>query len=380
MFLFGNYEQYNYASALPAYFSLPTALEQTGNFSDLGQLVNGVCAARSTFTIHPQQPPPAQERNSRKHNSPRRLDSVALAYEKLFYPTPNNTTGSYNSCTHANNYVYALPVLANERQGMVRSDYKVSASDSVVARYAYYLNERTMEPTPGGLPGIYSHRNDHLQTQDAVLSETHVFSPTLLNDARIGGMRSDFPFQAASAYKDVAGQIGLPNDTDILIPTMTNGVIAPNITLGFRSSTTMEGFDDLTWIVKQHTLHIGGSVRFSEGYNNQTGASPSGTFNFIAGTTAEGNNTTVTTGTGSQYASFLLGEVNNASQLVTGRERLSEDDVCPLCPGRLARHSAADDQRRSSVGFHEPGGGEEERNTKLQHQRDKPGERLCGGN
>ncbi len=156
-------------------------------------------------------------------------------------------------------------------------------SDSVVARYAYYLNKTNNGTNAGGLPGIYSHRNDHLQTQDAVLSETHVFSPSLLNDARIGGMLSDFPFQAASAYQNVAGQIGLPNDTDILIPTMSNGVIAPNITLGFRSSTTIEGFDDLTWILKQHTLHIGGTVRFSEGYNNQTGASPSGTFNFIAG-------------------------------------------------------------------------------------------------
>jgi hypothetical protein len=185
------------------------------------------------------------------------------------------------------------------------------------ARYAYYLNKTNNGTNAGGLPGIYSHRNDQLQTQDAVLSETHVFSATLLNDTRIGGMRSDFPFQAASANKNVAGQIGLPNDTNILIPTMTNGVTTlPNITLGFRASTTIEGFDDLTWVVKQHTLHIGGSVRFSEGYNNQTGSSPSGTFNFIAGSTAAGNNTTVTTGTGSQYASFLLGQVNNATQLV----------------------------------------------------------------
>jgi Carboxypeptidase regulatory-like domain len=318
MFLFGNYEQYNYASALPTYFSLPTELEQTGNFSDLGQLVSGVCKPVDIYDPATASTSGARTQFPGNIIPAGRLDSVAQAYQSLFYPTPNNTSGSYNSCTHANNYLYALPIVANERQGVVRSDYKVSTADSVMARYAYYLNQTNNGTNAGGLPGIYSHRNDRLQTQDAVLSETHVFSPGLLNDTRFGGMRSDYPFQAASANKNVAGSIGLPNDTATLIPTMGNGLIAPNITLGFRSSTTLEGLDDLTWIVKQHTLHIGGSVRFSEGYNNQTGASNSGTFNFIAGSTAAGNNTTVTTGTGSQYASFLLGQVNNASQLVQG--------------------------------------------------------------
>jgi len=317
IFLFGNYEQYNYASDLPTYNSLPTALEQTGNFSDLGQLVNGVCQPVNIYDPATATTTGARTQFPGNIIPSGRLDPVALSYEKLFYPLPNNSTGAYNACTHANNYVYALPVLASERQGVVRSDYKVSASDSVVARYAYYLNKTNNGTNSGGLPGIYSHRNDRLQTQDAVLSETHVFSPSLLNDARIGGMRSDYPFQAASAYKNVAGQIGLPNDTATLIPTMSNGLTTPNITLGFRASTTIEGVDDLTWIVKQHTLHIGGTVRFSEGYNNQTGASSSGTFTFIAGSTAAGNNTTVTTGTGSTYASFLLGQVNSASQLVT---------------------------------------------------------------
>src|ERR1700753_141186 len=43
MFVFGNYEQYSFSSNQPSYYTLPTAQEQTGNFSDLGQLVNGVC-------------------------------------------------------------------------------------------------------------------------------------------------------------------------------------------------------------------------------------------------------------------------------------------------------------------------------------------------
>ena len=36
LFIFGNYEQYNFATNNPSYFTLPTAQEMTGNFSDLG--------------------------------------------------------------------------------------------------------------------------------------------------------------------------------------------------------------------------------------------------------------------------------------------------------------------------------------------------------
>lgn len=319
MFLFGNYEQYNYVSAYPNYYSVPTMQERTGNFSDLGSLINGTCTPLAIYddsNIVGGQRQQFDYQGTANNIDPSRLDGVALAYQNMFYPQPNNATGSYNACTHANNYLYALPVNANERQGVVRADYKVAAADSIVARYGYYLNHTNNGTNSGGFPGIYSHRNDSLQTQSGVLSETHVFRSNLLNDARVGMMLSDFPFQAASAYQNVAGKIGLPNDTDIEIPQMTNGVLTPNITVGFRSSTSIEGIDDLTWTFKQHTVHLGGNVRFTEGYNNQTGSSASGTFNFSSGTTAQGNDTTVTSGTGDTYAGYLLGQVTSASQLV----------------------------------------------------------------
>ncbi len=48
----------------------------------------------------------------------------------------------------------------------------------------------------------------------------------------------------------------------------------------------------------------------------RSGTDNSGVFNFSSGTTAEGNDTTVTTGTGSSYASFLLGQAIGGSQTV----------------------------------------------------------------
>jgi hypothetical protein len=319
LFLFGNYEGYQFRSAQPTYFSLPTAQEYAGDFSDLGQVVNGVC---TPVNIYDDDNVVGGQRQQFMYNGkanvipPTSLDSVAAAYSKMFYPTPNNTAGAYNPCTHANNYLYALPVAASERQGIVRGDEKISDGDSLMARYAYYFNGTNNGTNAGGLPGLYSHRDDHLQNQTGVLSETHIFKPTLLNDARIGFMRNDFPFQAASAGQNIATKIGLPNDTGIEIPQMSNGLVLPNITVGFRSSTTIEFIDDLTWVKGDHSLHIGGSARWAEGYNNQTGASASGNFTFSSGTTAQGNDTAVTSGTGSQFASYMLGQVITGSQLV----------------------------------------------------------------
>lgn len=316
IFLFGNYEQYNYISKSPSYYTVPTLLERSGNFSDLGQSVNGVCTPVNIYDA--DNVVGGQRQQFVTNGAPNvipsnRLDPVAVAYQNLFYPLPNNTAGSYNACSHANNYLAQEPVLSNERQGIVRGDVKLSDTDSIVARYAYYLNHTN---NGGGLSNAYTARNDSLLTQSAVLSETHAFRPTLLNDGRFGLMIGDFPFMAATANENVAGQINLPNSTPLAAPTMSNGVTTPSIVIGFRASATVELLDDVTWLINKHTLHLGGSARWAEGYNNQTGTSPSGTFNFGSSTTAQGNNNTVIAGTGNTYASYLLGEVVSGNMLV----------------------------------------------------------------
>jgi hypothetical protein len=320
LFLFGNYEQYNYISKYPSYFSVPTLVERTGDFSDLGQTVSGVCTPVNIYDADNVVGGQRQQfvTNGVANVIPTaRLDPVALAYQNLFYPKPNNSTGGYNPCSHANNYEGQEPVLSHERQGIVRADFKLSDKDNFVGRYAYYLNfTNNGSNTIGGLSNAYTGRNDSLQTQSAALSEIHAFRPNLLNDARLGILIGDFPFQAATAYEGIASKIGLPNDTPTAAPTMNNSVATPNITVGFRASTTIELLDDVTWIVKNHTVHLGGSARWAEAYNNQTGSSPSGTFNFSASTTEQGNNTTVVSGSGNTYASYMLGQATSGNQLV----------------------------------------------------------------
>jgi hypothetical protein len=194
--------------------------------------------------------------------------------------------------------------------GLARGDYRLNPNDSFVARYGYYLSTQN---NAQGYSAAFN-RNDHDQTQNALLAETHVFSPSFVNEVRFGLERTDFLFASAQMNKDNVSAIGMPaflgsSQTALQI---SNGMSEPLATLGFRANTIGEIIDDATLIRGKHTITVGVSGRFTETYNYQNN-SGSGVFNFITGTTSAGNNTSITSGTGSQYASYLIGGVHSAS-------------------------------------------------------------------
>jgi len=207
-----------------------------------------------------------------------------------------------------NNYLTTPKLTFRERSALGRVDYTLSAKDNLFARYAYYQ----AQTNNAGAFGPIFNRNDNLRNYDALLSETHVFSPTLVHDFRIAVLRSDFSFTGATAYQNFAAKYGIPNDNATIAPIINNGVPSTNGTLGFRASTTIEFVDDVTKTLGPHTFRFGADVRLTQVYNNQSN-SASGQFNFSTAQTASGTNTTVASGTGSTYASFLLGAVGNAS-------------------------------------------------------------------
>ncbi|MDW5266241.1 MULTISPECIES: TonB-dependent receptor [Acidobacteriaceae] len=307
-FFFGNYEEYRFVNGAPYLSSVPTAQERNGDFSDLGHYVTtgGTQVCQPTIIYDPTTGSSTTPRTAYPGNKISNMDPVAVAAQSLFYPLSNQAG---DSCTHSNNYYADPKLVSREKTALGRIDFRVSEKDSLLARYAYYQNF-TNNGNLGYGPLYY--RNDTLQNYDAMISETHIFSPSLINDLRFAILRSDFPFQAVTANQNYASKIGLPGVGPIVAPIFNNGLTALNGTIGFRASTTIELVDDVTRTIGSHTLHVGFDGRFVEGYNNQSG-NASGAYSFSANQTAQGTDATIVTGTGSQYASFLAGAVGSAS-------------------------------------------------------------------
>jgi len=100
----------------------------------------------------------------------------ATNYFLQFIPEPNTPLGTFS---------YAAPFRDTQNQGNVRYDHIFSTNDSLSGRYTVNNLERFS-------PGVYQAAGGVTQrqrTQNLAISETHVFSPTMFNELRLGYTR-----------------------------------------------------------------------------------------------------------------------------------------------------------------------------------------------
>jgi hypothetical protein len=183
------------------------------------------------------------------------------------------------------------------------------------ARYTYFRhNDDNGASSPWPNP-VVRDRYDSFETRNTVVSETHTFSPTVLNEFRIGTARQYFPFQAASYGGNWPAKLGLPPIVPpLVVPTISNGLTGFTTgTVGLRGALTWQIGDTLTVVHGNHITRMGIETRLLYGNNLQT-STPSGSYTFVAALTG---NPQSQSGTGSSYADFLLGAVSSASQVNT---------------------------------------------------------------
>ena len=144
----------------------------------------------------------------------------------------------------------------------------------------------------------------------SMISDTHTFSPSLLNNLRVGVMRQAFDFAAINAGKDWPTNSACRRSSrDDQFPQIDFGYgTIGGQAYGTRGSLNWDIQETLTWLVGSHTLKFGYNHRILQGSNRQ-GAALSGNYTF-GGLTA---NPQATAGTGSNLAQFLLGEVGSGS-------------------------------------------------------------------
>jgi hypothetical protein len=180
-------------------FNVPSLLERTGDFSEILNLnaaggAGNTLAGAKPIQLYSQDPTNATAPVAMPNNcmvatcasgagQGLALDPVALKVLSQ-YPKPNNA-----NTTLYNNYSGTFPIEDNTFQWDARADWTISAKDSAYSRYSYFNEVGTgwggqvvLGPILDG-GGQASNKN---YGANYMASETHVFSPTLVNEARFG--------------------------------------------------------------------------------------------------------------------------------------------------------------------------------------------------
>lgn len=329
LFFFTNYDGFRYSSQSPTPLRFPSDAERAGDFSADG--VNIYDPA----SFNPSQPSTCAggSSNCRTQFSSNgvnnvipssRFSPIAVNMQKFLPDIPSTATG--------NNYTSPNSTGLTNWSTTSRIDYTVTSRDTLtvlgsVGRQASSnpVGQTTSGRNTGPVPYNYG-QTYAPKTAVWTVEETHVFSPTLLNQLKWGYARYNGPtFNPDDSAKYAAttmGLSGLPTgqaQTVFPIVTFSGGSVLPTNWGGTTENrTTAENYtvlDNLQWNFGKHSFTFGGQVAWML-YNvvNATNSSTPITLANAVNETAQVNSSsTATSSTGLTYASFLLGEVDKGS-------------------------------------------------------------------
>jgi Carboxypeptidase regulatory-like domain len=314
------------------YWSVPTARMRQG---DLGELLNGSMTDSNPVQLYYQTPnaaPQAIPNNCLVTSASCTAQVAGIAVNPTalkfmnYYPTANTNTGkTYN------NFNPTRPAIDNTFQWDARMDYIIGSKDSAYSRYSYWNEVGHNTPALGNILDGSWFGDDGKQKDygaNYMFSETHVFTPSLTNEARFGFNYLHTGFQHPNAanlnFAESVGFGGIP------VAPLNGGLPAVGITgmSGFGSptwSTTDEHenvyqiLDNVTKIWGSHALKAGVSfenIRFSTLQPQQS----RGSYNYTGEYTSNLN----AANTGSGIADFLLDQQHDAglsNEVTNGDQR-----------------------------------------------------------
>ena len=207
------------------------------------------------------------------------------------YPQPNQPNGIYGANTY--NQLYKQPTDTN--QYSVRIDHTISEKDSLFGRASYINNEQKETDSTAAIEDPTFSSGNVNNPRNFALSETHMFSPNLVNN---------LTFTVNRQVEGVTGATQQYTQTTTADGTLSNW--GPD---GFTTKyveTYYIGSDKLSLNWGRQLLTMGSDYRYGQddGYG-VTGAGPNGQYTFNAGTPLTINipsingGPTITAGTGS---------------------------------------------------------------------------------
>ncbi|MBS1805405.1 MAG: TonB-dependent receptor [Acidobacteria bacterium] len=308
LFFFGAYQGVKQLIGVTRISTIPTMAERQGIFTGVSHIydptsttVVGGATVRTEFPDDVINIP---------------FDPAAQALLARF-PTPTNLTAK------ANNYTRTANDADHQNQLDFRVDGSVGKHDIAFGRYSYY-NEVEQPVTPlaegsgavagavigtGGVTGL-----SNVLGQQAVLNETHIFSPHLLADLRVGYTRRGNTINGTTLSDTASASLGIPG-----IPTNAafNNALPLFTFSGFQqlgpSASTFSQYQTAVWQTVDNVAYTRGAYQLKFGadlrwyqLNAVAPPNPTGSFAF----TTTGTDQQGVTNSGNAIASFLLGQVD----------------------------------------------------------------------
>lgn len=241
-----------------------------------------------------------------------RISPVSKTVQDLIYPDPNQTgIGDFGL---ANNF-YADPgAQYNSDVYSIRVDHKLANNNNLFVRVGQ--TKTNQDKYPGGLKQGYggpSALGEH-PGGTVVVSDTHIFSPNLVNELKLVFSR-DFAYGNDFNYGKAVqtGLQGIGNTDDPAatgLPYFYFGGAIPfqgTDSWGNRWSSrqnTYQAIDNLSWYRSRHTFKVGFDIRRYQANDENKPTSLRGTFSFDDQLS------------GLAYANFLLGYPSSAERAI----------------------------------------------------------------
>ncbi len=279
LFIFGDYQGVRQSLPLQGETAtVPTQLERQGNFSELLYLPpDGNGNPRKIQLHYPGGGGVAVPNNDLTNSA---LWVPAGSNYLNAYPLPNITSASDPRCSIGatlaggdgacieNNY--QAHRVQNQRYNDfdVRLDYVFSSADQAFVRYSYGQDIDETTPRLPTLPSGYGSGIQFQHPRSIVLGETHVFGSSLINEFRLGYVRSFLGYEAPFGSVPLSANLGIPNANTS--PLLGGGALIGNSGSQleytgdygnyFVPENTYQVADNFSWVRGRHTFKFGGNV------------------------------------------------------------------------------------------------------------------------
>jgi hypothetical protein len=232
---------------------VPSALERIGDFSQSKLPAGRAVAAPETVTPSNLTGTPFPGNVIPTS----RLDPVAVNFIKDFMPLPNRA---------GNIAVYQLSLPTNDAQLAMKIDHAITAANKLSLRY--FWDDFTLQQN-AALPAFNSANN--WVTHNATLNDTHLFSPTLVNNfnftfARNTFIRSPLVTSPAKNWADLGCKScvsisppGVPTDWAISVSSGLNLRVNTNY---FSYMQNYQLSDTLSVTRGNHLFSLGGDLEY----------------------------------------------------------------------------------------------------------------------